>query len=355
MSMGKKCQNQKGNVIDPSDLIEEFGADALRFTLSSMSTPGRDIKLAKSRVQGYRNFITKFWNATRFAAMKDAVFQPLNADIKPKHILNKWICVEANILLEKYEQSIQNYRFDEVSEQVYHFVWNNFCDWYVEFAKALLQDSKYQEETQQVLGGICVFLLKILHPLIPFASEQIYQELVEEKGLLISALWPKKHHIEASDAKTTMDFIMGFVGAIRSVKASYAISNNHSCQVIIQNMHDEHKAMLQDHFSLISHMTKIDMPMFDVQKTDNVARTLLEEATLYVVLDGHVDMEAEVEKMQKKLQQLYKEFEQHDKKLHNEQFLAKAKESIVKDVREKHQDVHGKIVRLKEKSPCIRS
>ena len=227
---GAKMSKSKGNVMDPLELIDQYGADALRFTLAAMAAQGRDIKLATSRVEGYRNFATKIWNAARFAEMNGAKrvagFDPKSA----KETLNKWILGEAEKAVREVTEAIEAYKFNEAAGAAYRFVWSIFCDWYVELSKPLLTgpDGAAKAETQATAAFVLDEIIKLLHPFMPFITEELWRVKGEEgeprKSMLALAGWPKLSGLEDTKAESEIGWVVDLITSIRSVRMEMNIA-----------------------------------------------------------------------------------------------------------------------------------
>ncbi len=224
---GAKMSKSKGNVIDPLDLIDKFGADALRFTLAAMAAQGRDIKLSTQRVEGYRNFATKLWNAARFAEM-NACALPAGFDPKTaKETLNRWIAHETARAAREVTEAIQSYRFNEAAGAVYRFVWNIYCDWYLELAKPVLTgpDGAAKSETRAMVAWARDEILKMLHPFMPFITEELWEVTADAKRgrLLTLAQWPAPEGLEDEKAEGEIGWVVDLVTAVRSLRSEMNI------------------------------------------------------------------------------------------------------------------------------------
>ena len=222
---GAKMSKSKGNIIDPLELIDQYGADALRFTLAAMAAQGRDIKLATSRVEGYRNFATKLWNAARFAEMNGCVTVPGFDPSTAAETLNRWIAHETAKAVREVTEAIEGFKFNEAAGAAYRFVWNVYCDWYVELAKPILigPDGAAKDETRAMTAWARDEILKLLHPFMPFITEELWQVTAEggpkRDGLLVLTPWPKLEGLDAPDAEAEIGWVIDLVTAVRSVRA----------------------------------------------------------------------------------------------------------------------------------------
>src|SRR5947207_3076635 len=225
---GAKMSKSKGNVIDPLHLIDDYGADALRFTLAAMAAQGRDIKLSTQRVEGYRNFATKLWNAARFAEMNGAAIVPGFDPRLATETLNKWIAHELTKAGREITTAIVAYRFNEAAGAAYRFVWNVYCDWYLELAKPVLTggESAAKTETRAMVAWVRDEILKLLHPFMPFITEELWSVTasVPRAGLLALSAWPAHEGLEDENAEAEIGWVVDLVSAIRSVRAEMNIS-----------------------------------------------------------------------------------------------------------------------------------
>ena len=221
---GQKMSKSKGNVMDPLELIDRYGADALRFTLAAMAAQGRDIKLSPQRVEGYRNFATKLWNAARFAEMNECVRQPDFDPADVKETLNRWIAGETERAARAVTAAIEGYRFNEAAGAVYEFVWGVFCDWYLELIKPILtgEDEAAKAETRATAAWVLDQILKLLHPFMPFITEELWAHMVEHgvkrRALLALSEWPQYSGLESREADEEIGWVVRVVSEIRSVR-----------------------------------------------------------------------------------------------------------------------------------------
>ena len=218
---GQKMSKSKGNVIDPLEIIDKYGADTLRFTLTSLNTPGRDVRLSEGRIAGYRNFVTKITNAYKFAEFKSICPLQELGEMYPKHIFNQWVINEFQNLYQAIQQNYKNYYFHEVANQLYHFTWHTFCDWYIELSKNLLDSKEYRDETKYTFHLVFNSLLQLLHPIIPFVTEKLWS--LNNKGILMTHQWDYKDiNIDQNLVNNSNDFI-DFIEEYRSFEKLFDI------------------------------------------------------------------------------------------------------------------------------------
>ena len=245
---GQKMSKSKGNVIDPLEIIDKYGADTLRFTLTSLNTPGRDVRLSEGRIAGYRNFVTKITNAYKFAEFKSIYPLQELGEMNPKHIFNQWVINEFQNLYQAIQQNYKNYYFHEVANQLYHFTWHTFCDWYIELSKNLLDSKEYRDETKYTFHLVFNSLLQLLHPIIPFVTEKLWS--LNNKDILMTHQWDYKDiNIDQNLVNNSNDFI-DFIEEYRSFEKLFDIkkedkvliySNNND----LQNLFNQNKEVLE--------------------------------------------------------------------------------------------------------------
>ncbi|MBD1549302.1 valine--tRNA ligase [Roseibium aggregatum] len=337
---GQKMSKSKGNVIDPLALIEEFGADALRFTLAAMAAQGRDIKLATSRVAGYRNFATKLWNAARFAEMNGCArvegFDPASA----KLTLNRWIATEVGRCISEVTDALVGYRFNEAAGTVYRFVWNTYCDWFLELAKPVFngEDEAAKAETRATAAWALDEILKVLHPFMPFLTEELWERLgetgVKADGLLMQASWPTAA-LEDEAAAGEINWLVGLISEIRSVRAEMNVPAGAKVPVVIVGAGEETKARITAHEAAILRLARAESIELADTAPAGAAQIIVGEATVCLPLAGIIDLDAERGRLGKEADKLGGEISRIEKKLSNPKFVEKAPEEVVEGEREK--------------------
>jgi len=337
---GQKMSKSKGNVIDPLELIDEYGADAVRFSLAAQAGQGRDIRMSKERVEGYRNFGTKLWNAARFCEMNECRPQPGFDPKSVKQTVNKWILSEAARAVEAINAGLDGYRFNEAAAAAYKFVWNVFCDWHLEFAKPLFNgdDEAAKAETRATTAFVLDQALKMLHPFMPFVTEALWQETGDRDTQLIVADWPVLDGLDDADATAEMGWLIELITDIRRLRAEMNVPAGAQIPLIAVEASPETQARLERHEALISRMARLA----DIAVSDSVppasAQTVLGEATLALPLEGVIDFGAERERISREVAKLDGEIVRLEKKLGNEKFVANAPADVVAEQREKLAD-----------------
>ncbi len=347
---GQKMSKSKGNVIDPLELIDEYGADAVRFTLAAQAGQGRDIRMSKERVEGYRNFGTKLWNAARFAEMNECIV-PDGFD--PKSVtqtVNKWILSEAAQAIEAINAGLDTYRFNDAAAAAYRFVWNVFCDWHLEFAKPLFngEDEAAKAETRATTAFVLDQALKMLHPFMPFVTEELWQQTGTRDTHLIVADWPQLDGLQNVDATAEMDWLINLVTDIRRLRAEMNIPAGAQLPLVAVGADPVTTERFARHEALIRRMARLSDVTTAVAVPPASAQTVLGTTTLALPLEGVIDFDAEKARLSKEVAKLDGEIGRLEKKLGNEKFVANAPESVVAEQREKLTDYAGQKAKMTE-------
>jgi valyl-tRNA synthetase len=368
---GAKMSKSKGNVIDPLGLIDEYGADALRFTLAAMAAQGRDIKLAASRVEGYRNFATKLWNACRFAEMNACVL-PVGFDpARTQETLNRWIAHETARATREVTEAIEAYRFNDAAGAIYRFVWNVYCDWYLELAKPVLtgEDTAAKAETRATVAWARDEILKLLHPFMPFITEELWAVTARRDGLLALALWPRKagalmaeqvallstatspndplvppillafDPADFSDtaAEAEIGWVVDLVTAIRSVRAEMNIPPATLMPLVLAGASAETRERALRWNDVVKRMARLADISFADSAPQGAVQLLVRGEVAALPLKGVIDFSAEKARLEKEIAKADADIKRVDAKLGNEKFLANAPEEIVEEEKEKRE------------------
>jgi valyl-tRNA synthetase len=349
---GQKMSKSKGNVIDPLELIDAYGADALRFTLSAMAAQGRDIKLSPSRVEGYRNFATKLWNAARFAEINACLpvkdFDPASA----KQTINRWIAGDSERALAAVTEAIEAYRFNEAAGAIYSFIWHKFCDWYLELIKPILAgNDEAAAETRAMTAWVLDRALKLLHPFMPFVTEELWAKLAAtdapRDSLLILAPWPKHLGLENAAADAEIGWVIRLISEVRSVRSEMNVPAGARVPLVVSGASDETMARAKRHEETILRLARIDAMSFGKAPAGAV-QIVLDEATLALPLAGIIDVAAESKRLKREIDKVGSEIRQLDAKLANEKFVARAPEHVVEEQRERKADAEATAARLEQ-------
>jgi valyl-tRNA synthetase len=339
---GQKMSKTKGNVIDPLVLIDKYGADALRFTLTALTAQGRDIRLAEARVEGYRNFATKLWNAARFCQMNEchpvAGFDPAAV----KLLVNRWAVGELALTAAAIADALDALRFNEAAGAIYQFAWGSFCDWYLEFTKPLLAEGgEGAAETRATTAWLLDRILVLLHPLMPFISEELFEKLGERNGqLLATSAWPDfGNGLVDSGAKDQIDWLIRLISAIRSTRSDINVPGGAIIPLILKDAGAETLRRVGAYRGLIERMARVDASDLSREPPQGgAARIALDEMTIILPLAGAIDFGEERARLDKELKRLAGEIEKIDRKLGNAQFLERAPEDVVAEQRDRRSD-----------------
>ncbi len=349
---GAKMSKSKGNVVDPLSVMDEYGADALRFTMAAMAAQGRDIKLSLQRVEGYRNFATKLWNAARFCEMNGCVRQPGFDPAKAKTTLNKWLYAETGAAIAAATEALEAYRFNDAAAEVYRFVWNRFCDWYVEFAKPVFMgsDEAAKAETQAMAAWALDEILKLLHPFMPFITEELWAVLGEDgpkrETLLCLAEWPKAAKKVDSKAVDEVNWVIDLISEIRSLRSEMNVPPASTLPLTITGAEKETKARAKRYESFLKRMARLSSIDVAEAPPQGSAQFVLGEATMALALANVIDLAAERERLAKEIGKLEAEIQKIDARFANEQFMAKAPEEVVEENRERRADAEATVGKL---------
>jgi valyl-tRNA synthetase len=338
---GQKMSKSKGNVLDPLDLIDQYGADALRFTLTAMAAQGRDIKLSTGRIEGYRNFITKLWNAARYAEMNQCVptkdFDPANCT----QIVNQWI-VGALVHAERaITQAVEDYRFNDAANAVYQFTWHTFCDWYLEFTKPILlgDDEAARVETRATTAWVLDQILHVLHPFAPYVTEELWEQLAPETGRetpLISGSWPVlSPALESPDATGEMDWLVRLISEIRAVRAEMNVPAGAKTPLLVQGANTNTSAKLERQSGLIERLARVEYIAAADETPKGSVQLVLDEATYFLPLGDVIDVAQETSRLEREIEKVDGEINKTEKKLGNAKFVSRAPVEVVEENRER--------------------
>ncbi len=347
---GQKMSKSKGNVIDPLKLIDEFGADALRFTLAAMAAQGRDIKLAKARVEGYRNFATKLWNAARFAEM-NGVKRHQNYDpVAARVTVNRWIAGEAARTERAVTRAIEEHKYNEAAAALYHFVWNVYCDWYLELIKPILNgtDAAAKAETQASAAWALDQILLLLHPFMPFITEELWQKTAERERWLIDAAWPSYKGLGDRAADAEMEWVIRFISEVRSVRAEMNVPAGAKIACVIVSAAKETRRRAAQWEDEIMRLARLSAIAFEEKVPNASAQIVLGEATVALPLEGVIDFATEKARLNKELDRITKDTEAIEGRLSNLGFVAKAPGDVLTEARDRKTELEARKTKMKE-------
>ncbi|WP_363351217.1 valine--tRNA ligase [Methylocystis echinoides] len=347
---GAKMSKSKGNVIDPLHLIDEYGADALRFTLAAMAAQGRDIKLSTQRVEGYRNFATKLWNASRFAEMNGCA-RVSGYDPRANQVtLNRWIVGEAARAAQEVSAAIDAYRFNEAAGAAYRFVWNVFCDWYVELSKPLLTgpDGVAKDETRATTAFVLDQIYALLHPFMPFITEELWAikgaEGPKRESLLALSQWPSLHGLEDALAESEIGWVVDLVSEIRSLRAEMNLTSETELLLIGADAEVQARASRWD--ETIRKLARLSRVGFAEAAPKSSAQIIVRGGVVAMPLEGVIDLAAEKARLAKEIAKLEGEAKKVEAKLGNPGFMAKADEDVIEEHKERREEALARIEKL---------
>ncbi len=351
---GAKMSKSKGNVIDPLALIDEYGADALRFTLAAMAAQGRDIKLSTQRVEGYRNFATKLWNACRFAEMNQCVTVPEFEPKSAKETLNRWIAHETGKATREITEAIEAYKFNDAAGAAYRFVWDVFCDWYLELAKPLLQgaDGPAKHETRAMTAWVRDEILKLLHPFTPFVTEELWRVTAQDgatrEGLLALASWPKHEALDDVEAEAEIGWVVDLVTAIRSVRAEMNITPATAIPLVLATASVATQARAARWAEMMRRLARLSDISFAQRPPQGAVQLIVRGEVAALPLTGVIDFAAEKARLEKEMARVSSDIARIDAKLANADFVARAPEDVVEGEREKREEAEARRAKIDE-------
>lgn len=359
---GAKMSKSKGNVIDPLVLVDQYGADALRFTLAAMAAQGRDIKLATSRVEGYRNFATKIWNAARFAELNGCARAEGFDPAAVKQPLNRWILSEAARAAEEIAAGIPGFKFNEAAGAAYRFVWNQFCDWYLELAKPVLQgegvDAAQKAETQATVAHVIDLICQLLHPFMPFLTEELWAQKAGEgaarklasgdAALVCLTRWPDLSALRDETAEAEIGFVVDLISDIRSVRSEVNVPAGTQAPLVLINASAATRAATDSWRPMIERLARVSEIAFAEAAPAQSAQIIVRGEVAALPLAGLIDLDVERVRLTKEMAKLDQDIAAVDRKLGNPDFMARAPEEIVEENRERKAAAEARKLRIAE-------
>ena len=348
---GQKMSKSKGNIIDPLELIDRYGADALRFTICALTGPGRDVKLGAARVESYRRFVTKLWNAARFCEMNgirpDASFDPAHASLP----LTRWILDAMNHAIEDASAALEAYRFDDYAAACYRFTWDTFCDWFVEFAKPVLMegDSVAAHEVRGTAAYVLSSILRLLHPAMPFVTEELWDRFgYGEPYSLIRAAWPEAVAVpDAAAARDELDWVVRLVSVVRSVRTEMNVPPSTPTPILLRDATAETLARGRRWIDAIRMLARAsELRQLDGEMPKGSAQAMVDEATVVLPLAGAIDIGVERTRLMKERDKTIGEARKIAQKLDNADFVQRAPEEVVEENRERLAAAQAESARL---------
>jgi valyl-tRNA synthetase len=352
---GQKMSKSRGNVVDPLVVIEKFGTDAFRFTLSAFAAQGRDVRLSEERLAGYRNFANKIWNASRFTLSNLPGYDPHRAPGKMELTLaDRWIISRVNRTIGEVRQGLDSYKFNEAASAIYQFLWHEFCDWYIELIKPVLYQEKDPEQkwvAQNILVRVLDIALRLLHPFMPFITEEIWQLLPGNEGSIMVAEFPKVQEGEVQPkTEAEMGLVMGVIGAIRNLRSELNLPPSKTVEVILHSEKEDAVdplRMNRVYIESLAHTGKISFQSAG-EKPKAAATAIVEEIEVFLPLKGLINLDDEEKRIKKEISKVEEEMTRTNLKLHNEEFLGKARLEAVEKEKEKARTLAEKGAKLQE-------
>ncbi|HOP47819.1 MAG TPA: valine--tRNA ligase [Desulfobacteraceae bacterium] len=350
---GKKMSKSKGNVIDPLEVMDQFGTDAFRFTLAALAAQGRDIKLSEERIMGYRHFVNKLWNAARLILMNLGEDIAASNEYSPFSLPDRWILTRAGQVGEEVVKALEDYRFNDAANICYQFVWHEFCDWYLEMAKEALYGTDETKKASAEMTALKVLLaaVKMTHPFMPFVTEEIWQNLPATKGSIMTESFPRaSDFINDEKSLKEMDLLMGVITGIRNIRGEMNIKPSVKVNIVIDLADMKNADIFESNLAHIKSLAKVnDISISSgVPKPEASATALFEQNQVHVILKGLLNFEEEKNRLKKEIKKIENEMNFSEKKLSNKGFLEKAPDEVVKEVREKVEMLSSRLSKLNQ-------
>lgn len=354
---GKKMSKSTGNVIDPLEVMGKYGTDAMRFTLIAFAAQGREIKLDEDRIEGYRFFINKMWNAARFSLMHlgecdDSIREVVQ---KPEELplVHRWILSRTAYTTDVVRRGLDEYHFNEVASAIYQFMWHEFCDWYLEWIKADLfsDDETAKNQARGVLLVVLETIIKLIHPITPYVTEEIWSVLPGERTVLMKEPFPERQESWVDgESESDMGLLMGIITGIRNIRSEADVHLSHKIDAYITNIDDAQADLVRTFSASISDMTRLGGLYIqpEDEKPDDAATYIFNDVEIYVPLSGLVDVKSELEKLARERKKVDASLKQVNGKLGNAKFLANAPQAVVEKEQEKKKELDNRLSRIDE-------
>jgi valyl-tRNA synthetase len=354
-SQGHKMSKSKGNVIDPLIMMDQYGTDALRFTLTAFAVQGRDVKLSEERIEGYKHFVNKMWNAARLVLMNLEDAGPLeDLPEKPASLMHRWILSRLHRVIREVEEGLDNYHFNQYAQSLYQFLWHEYCDWYLEMIKPDFygNDPAAKSLAQAAAARVLEQILVLLHPVMPFVTEEIYQKLPQTKTTIMKAVFPPYQEERLDpEAEDQMDLIMAVVNGIRNIRGEMNVPPATQVEVVCLCEKESDEALLAAHRGMVSGLARLSglqiARVGQVEKPRVAAGTLARSVEVFLLLKDILDFDSESKRIQKEISKLEKELSNTQKKLSNEDYLQKAPAEVIEKEREKAGRLGEKMEKLR--------
>jgi valyl-tRNA synthetase len=349
---GAKMSKSKGNVADPLQVIDEYGADAFRFTLAAMAAQGRDIRVSQQRIEGYRNFATKLWNAARFAEMNQCTGRADFDAREVKETVNRWIAAELQRTAAAVTGGIEAYRFNEAAGAIYEFTWGTFCDWYLELIKPVLEEGTdaARTETRATTAWVLDHILKLLHPFMPFVTEELWARLgdigTKRDTLLCLSPWPSVQGLGDSGAEQEIGWLVALVSEVRSVRSEMNVPAGAKIPLVLVGGGRAVRERAGRHEATIRRLARIESLAFAKAAPKGSAQIVLGETVAALPLAGVIDMAGARARLAREIERSQAEIRKVEAKLANESFMAKAPPEIVEENRERKAGFEAAVQKL---------
>jgi valyl-tRNA synthetase len=344
----RKMSKSEGNVIDPLDMIEKYGTDALRFTLAALAIPGMDLSLSEERMAGYRAFANKIWNASRFVLMN---IGEEDFEIKAQELTlaDRWIRSRTDRMIQELNEALEEYKFYEAADKIYHFVWHEFCDWYIELVKPALKEKN--KTSQAVLVESLDLILKLLHPFMPFISEEIWQHLpLSQKSLAVAPFPESNKPLRDEEAEAEMALLQKAIIEVRTIRAENRIPPRAKVELWMKVKDEEEKSMIETHqiyFQTLANVRNIEfVDQFPPEK--KLLKGVIGSWEVAVSLEGVLDLEQEKKRLEREVSKLLLDTEKLENRLKNKNFIDRAPENVVQESKEKLKSLQNRKAKLEE-------
>ncbi len=350
---GQKMSKTKGNFVDPIVEMDRFGADALRFTLTAFAAMGRDVRMSEKRIQGYRFFINKIWNAGRF------VLNNAGESFNPEEVeaaglkfstADKWVLTELNKTIIETRSALDEYRFNDVAEALYHFTWHTFCDWHIELSKPMLE-SENADTTKWVLIHVFRTILEMLHPIIPFVTEEIWQLLPGKKSssITITSFPSANTSFDFVDEARFMEVIIELISGIRSIRGESNISPSVELDAVLKPKSPDVRTILEGHINLVKRLARVKgLSFVEADAPKKSAFAVTADMEIYIPLEGVIDIAKEMDRLGKQLKNVKSDLEAKDKKLSNKNFMEKADPEVVEEQKKLKEELNFKLEKIEK-------
>ncbi len=348
---GKKMSKSKGNVIDPLNVIDQFGTDAFRFTLSALAAQGRDIKLSEERISGYRHFVNKLWNSARLVLMNLDGDDPAKEGEVVPSLADRWILSRLHQVSEEVTTALEEYRFNDGASLCYQFVWHEFCDWYLEMAKeGIYSETRgIRKSTLSVLVTALKAVVKLLHPFMPFVTEEIWQRLPGVRGSVMTAPFPQSAEFAFDEqAVKEMSLVMGAIAGIRNIRGEMNIPPSKKVDIVVEAPDLNDEEILRHNIPHLRNLAKVESIDIgtSVAKPQGSATAVFGQSQVHVLLKNLLNFEEEKKRLRKEMTKVNNDLEMLDRKLANPQFREKAAAEIIEEVQEKREALGLRLEKL---------